>query len=73
MLYRYIFIPEGFQLILRRDQHLIQILSHICLAALYLGSSADRFLYLIHKVLGIDLHFFNQLQNQAVLHCKQAV
>ena len=50
MLYRHIFIAHGLRLVLRADQNLVQIITHIKLAAAaYLRQTVHCLFSLIHK------------------------
>ena len=73
MLYGNIFVSHLFRLILCGCKHLIQLSSHINLAALYLYTLANRVLHPVHKVFLLNTHFLNQLQYKAVFYGKEAV
>ena len=73
MLHRNIFVAHLSGFILCGCQNLIQLSSHIDLAALYFHTLAHRILRPVHKVFLLDSHFLNQLQYQAVFYGKQAV
>ena len=73
MFHRDILISKHLHLILSRDQYLVQILPHIGLSSLNLGSLTDHLFDFVHKILLIDLHLLDHFQNQAVLHSQQTI
>ncbi len=73
MLHGHVLVPQLLRLILGVYQHLVQVGSHIYLAALNLGALCDGLLHPVHEVVLLNLHFLYQLQDQAVFHLQQAV
>ena len=70
MLYRYVFITHSLSLILCGYQHFVQILSYIRLATLNLNSLLQCGSCPAYKMLAIDFHLLNQLQNQTIINGK---
>ena len=73
MLHRDILISHALCLILSADQHLVEILSHIRLPALYLDALLQCLLHPVKEIVPVDLHPLNQLQDQAVLYRQECV
>ena len=51
----------------------VQILSKSQIAAGYLNLRIQGFLHYVDKIIFIDLHLLNQLENQAVFLCQQRI
>ena len=66
MLHGYVFVTHGFCLVLSINQSLIQIFADILLAAGNLYPGVQCLVQTVCKMFGIDLHFFNQLQDQRI-------
>ena len=66
-----ILISHGLCLILGIYQHLVAVLGQIDLTALHLRETVDRLLHLIHKLLSLNSHHIDELQDQAVIQPQQ--
>ena len=73
MLHRDILIPHGPGLILRGYQRLVQIRTETKLSAGHLDSCIQGFFHLGHKSIFMNLHLFDQLQDQTVFLLQQGI
>ncbi len=73
MLHRHVLISHLLCLVLRMNQGLIQLLSHILLPSLHLRTLSQCLLGPVNQKLLVDTHLLHKLQNQAVLLGKQRV
>ena len=68
-----VFVSHLFCFVFCVDQDIVEILSDVCLSALYLRAFSNGLLHSVDEELALYTHFFHQLQDQAVVLRQQGI